>query len=52
MGRFTLRDQVRQLGSLICDLLLTANQGQTIGIGKITRLITEEEEVAAAAPAE
>lgn len=51
MGRFTLRDQVRFLTQRVLmfstrcldDVLLTSGlgQGQTIAIGKITKLITE-----------
>ena len=44
MGRFTLRDQVRILSSLEkkSDLLTPSIQGQTIAIGKITKLITSD----------
>ena len=41
LGRFTLRDQVRSVYHSILQLA-NVKQGQTIAIGKITKLITEE----------
>ena len=54
LGRFTLRDQVRSLlsANLISITCTGANsfiQGQTIAIGKITKLITPDEVAATAA---
>lgn len=41
MGRFTLRDKVRDPYVSSADILLMSGQGNTIAIGKITKLITE-----------
>ena len=42
LGRFTLRDQVRTHYSFQCISGSNICQGQTIAIGKITKLITED----------
>lgn len=49
LGRFTLRDQVRTIDTYLHKLSADSTQGQTIAIGKITKLITSEEVDAAAA---
>jgi len=41
MGRFTLRDKVQSSVSVDAEIPLTLEQGNTIAIGKITKLITE-----------
>lgn len=46
LGRFTLRDQV-SISSHLLGRYTNTMQGQTIAIGKITRLITEDESAAA-----